>query len=116
MTDVRDYLVTVLNELGFDASADTRTDFDTVFNAVGANTIAINAWDWFAAKLSPGDFLAPMECDQNEGDDKLLRSGVRRAGCRGPGPPGHGSRRVLRQMGSGGSDDRRRCNLGAAVQ
>ncbi|MEP7361333.1 MAG: hypothetical protein ABI744_07125 [Chloroflexota bacterium] len=69
LADVRDYVVTVLQELGFDASADTNTDFDYVLQASCCpdSPIQINVWEWFSGKLSPGDFLGPLRCGRNDG-------------------------------------------------
>ena len=63
--DIRDYLVDVLDELGYDASADTNTDGDYVFSQADAGSFQISVWEWFQAKLTPGDPLVGFECDVN---------------------------------------------------
>jgi peptide/nickel transport system substrate-binding protein len=67
-TDERDYMVSVLQELGYDATADTRTDDDYVFKTnFDDNRAQISVWEWFAGKLTAGDFLRGFTCGQNEG-------------------------------------------------
>ena len=64
-TDVRDYLVDVLDELGYEASADTNTDPDYTFGQHFAGSFQISVWEWFQAKLTPGDPLVGFQCDVN---------------------------------------------------
>ena len=66
--DVRDYLVTVLQELGYDASADTRTDDEYINTAHFVdNRVQVSVLGWFAAKLAPSEFLFTLTCGQNTG-------------------------------------------------
>ncbi len=66
LADVRDYLVGVLQELGFDATADTNTDFEHGAEVLAQNTIQIGAWEWLPAKLAPSDFLGQFKCGAPE--------------------------------------------------
>ncbi len=64
---VRDYLVTVLQELGYDAVADPRTDDDSVFGMLDEGRIQIGAFEFFTASAAPTEFLISFTCFAGDG-------------------------------------------------
>jgi peptide/nickel transport system substrate-binding protein len=59
---LRDYLVSVLTELGYDAEADTRTDDDSVFGALDDGLIQIGVFEFFTASASASEFMISFTC------------------------------------------------------
>ncbi|MEO6349889.1 MAG: ABC transporter substrate-binding protein [Candidatus Limnocylindrales bacterium] len=71
-SDTRDYLVTVLDELGYDASADPDTNDDYVFKATfEENRVQLGIWENFAGILAPSEFMLGFTCGQNDGTVNL---------------------------------------------
>jgi ABC-type transport system substrate-binding protein/DNA-binding beta-propeller fold protein YncE len=73
--ELRDYLVSVLTELGYDADADTRTDDDSVFGALGEGMIQIGVFEFFTASASASEFMVPFTCFGGDGTTNYCDSG-----------------------------------------
>jgi ABC-type transport system substrate-binding protein/class 3 adenylate cyclase len=73
--ELRDYLVTVLTELGYDAVADTRTDDDSVFGMLADGLIQIGAFEFFTASASPSEFMVSFTCFGGDGTTNYCDSG-----------------------------------------
>jgi peptide/nickel transport system substrate-binding protein len=72
---LRDYLVEVLTELGYDAEADTRTDDDSVFGMLEEGRVQIGVFEFFAASASPSEFLISFTCFGGDGTTNYCDSG-----------------------------------------
>ena len=66
-TPLATYLVTVLKDLGYQASLDPATDAATVVDARNAGRIQVAAITWLSDILAPGGFLSAFTCAGSEG-------------------------------------------------
>jgi YVTN family beta-propeller protein len=64
---LRDYVVSVLQELGYDAVADPRTDDDSVFGGIDEGTTQIGVFEFFSATQAPSEFLSGYTCYRGDG-------------------------------------------------
>jgi hypothetical protein len=64
---LRDYIVSVLQELGYDAVADTRTDDDSVFTAIDDGIVQIGVFEFYTGTQAPSEFLNPFTCFLGDG-------------------------------------------------
>lgn len=64
---LRDYLVSVLREIGYDAVADERTDDDSVFGMLDDGLVQIGAFEFFSGTLAPSEFLGGFTCFMGDG-------------------------------------------------
>ena len=64
---LRDFMVSVLQELGYDAVADTRTDDDAVFGTIGEGTVQIGVFEFYAGTQAPSEFLISHTCFGGDG-------------------------------------------------
>jgi peptide/nickel transport system substrate-binding protein len=59
----RDYLSSLLAELGYEVTVDTETDFDVVFQAMSAGGMQIQPNGWTPDYLAPSNFFTMFTCD-----------------------------------------------------
>jgi peptide/nickel transport system substrate-binding protein len=72
---LRDYLVEVLTELGYDAEADMRTDDDSVFGMLADGKIQVGVFEFFTASASASEFLISATCFGGDGTTNYCDSG-----------------------------------------
>jgi peptide/nickel transport system substrate-binding protein len=65
--DEREYVATVLAELGYDVTTDTDTSGEHVSSVHEAGQVQVSVWEWFKATLTPADQLAPFTCERSAG-------------------------------------------------
>ena len=76
-TEVAEYLVTVLRELGYEATLDPATSDDEVFRAVfDEGRVQIGVFEWFGDSLAPSGFLSAFLCEGNAGIGNLCDRGL----------------------------------------
>ncbi|MEO6349891.1 MAG: ABC transporter substrate-binding protein [Candidatus Limnocylindrales bacterium] len=64
---LRDYLVTVLVQLGYDAVADSRTDDDSVFDSLEEGLTQVGVFEFFTASALPSEFMIGFTCSDGHG-------------------------------------------------
>ncbi len=60
------YLVTVLRDLGYEASLAPQMPDEDVYTAVYDKRVQIGIFEWFADNLTPAGFLAGFTCDESD--------------------------------------------------
>ncbi|CAN5240504.1 hypothetical protein BH23CHL9_BH23CHL9_11410 [soil metagenome] len=62
--EIAAHLVTILGDLGYDASLDTATEDEQVYEAVfEEGRVQIGAFEWLADSLAPSGFLSAFTCE-----------------------------------------------------